>query len=145
MKKTRKQNVIDYGKFALSLERNREKQLHNKSLVLTLINAVLIFATLYVHSRVAIFITLVNLIFLTQTQWFYKKYYLNHVTNYIDHINKQEEYGEDDWLNQQMSDYDKVEKGFCKSNDKRARFGMLSVILTDAAIVALIIELLLRV
>ena len=141
MKKINKQRVIDYSKFELSLEMTRENQLQSRVLILTLINISLVFISTLMCYYIPAILSLINLILLIQTQWFYKKHYLRHPMEFYNHVDSFKNYSNDSWLDQQISDYDSVEKNYCKQNNKRTKWCIISELLADIIILIVIVEL----
>ena len=144
-----KKCIIEYGKNGFLDEQRREDD-HIKSIfIILIINIILIFISLWIKSYI-IYISLLNLIFIMQTQWFYKKHWLRTAKEFANYINKSyesvtEEYTEECWLDQQISDYDRKVKNRIKINDIKSIFGMISFIITDIDIILLIIDMLMRV
>ena len=144
MKKTN-EYIIKYGEKSVDLEIGRENNISKRcNAILTTISILVVpFITVFLYllenlnkSRILIIIfgvillliLITSLVFAIQSQWFYKKNYLQSSEEFENHVNNYNKYTQDDFDRQLINDYNEIYKSLSKSNDKRTRWAICSII-----------------
>ena len=118
--------IVNYGKKSINLEKSREKRIFITSKNLLIVNIILLIISSKCHFFIIPFLSLICII---QSQWFYKKYYLNSPKDFEIYLNKISEYSKMEWYYQQIDDDTKIFNKLLNSNNRKTKWLICSIIL----------------